>query len=159
EGAVADVGLGVAGDVQGAVGGAGGDAVADGEGSVAAGRYFVGPQFAVDSSEEVGEAVELAAGAVAPIDHRVLEADSVGVPPAAEDVAVHGEVVADDVEVPGGGEQVERFVDVALSQRFGSGAVMGVLEPGGGGQLGGEAGVAFAQDPEHAPGQIGRAHV
>ena len=41
----------------------------------------------------------------------VVEAVLVCVPPAAEDVAVHGEVVVDDVEVPGRGEVVEGVVD------------------------------------------------
>ncbi len=83
----------------------------------------------MDAAEEVGEAVELLAGGVAPVDHGVVETVLVGVPPAAEDVAVHLEVVAHDVEVPGGGEPVERFVDPPFSQGFGGGPVVGVLEP------------------------------
>ena len=65
------------------------------------------------------------------------------------------EVVADDVEVPGGGEPVERFVDPSVAEGFGGGPVVGVLEPVGGGELGGLVGVAFAEDAEHAAGGDG----
>ena len=68
------------------------------------------------------------AGAVAPVDHGVVEAGAVGVPPAAEDVAVQGEVVVDDVEVTGGGEVVEGVVDPSGAEGVGGGAVLRVLE-------------------------------
>ncbi len=97
EGAVAHVGVAVAFDVEVSVGGAGGDAVAGGEAASPAGGDLVVAEFAVHGSEEVGEAVELSAGAVAPVDHGVVVTGSVGVPPAAEDLAVHREVVGDDV--------------------------------------------------------------
>jgi len=58
----------------------------------------------------------------------VFVSGDVGVPPSAEDVAVHGEVVADDVKVSGLGELVERFVDPAVSERLGRCAVVAVLK-------------------------------
>ena len=155
EGAVADVGASVALDVQIAVRGAGGDAVADGEGSISAGPDLLVAEFAVHLAEEVGQAVELAAGAVATVDHRVIQSVSVGVPPVAEDVAVHGEVVADDVEVSGGGQFVEGLIDPTFTESLGGGAVVGVLEPVRGGQLWGVLRVAFAEHSEHAAGGDG----
>ncbi|MCZ7538091.1 MAG: hypothetical protein M5T61_20605 [Acidimicrobiia bacterium] len=74
----------------------------------------------------------------------MVEAVAVGVPPTTEDFSVHGEVIGDDVEVPGCGELVEGFVDPAFAECLGSGAVVGVLEAVGGGQLGGVTFVAFA---------------
>ena len=65
ERSVADVGAAVAVGVEVAVGGAGGDTVADGEAAVVAGDDLVGADLAVDLAELVGEAVELAAGGVA----------------------------------------------------------------------------------------------
>ena len=115
KGTVADVRLALALGVQVPVGGAGGDAVADGESSVFAGDDLLGADLAVDLAEPVGEAVELPAGGVSSIDHRVVESVAVGVPPAAEDVAVHGQIVADDVEVAGGFEVGDRFVDASLA--------------------------------------------
>ena len=43
------------GDVEGAIGGAGGDAVAHGEGPIPAGGNLVCAELAVDSPKEVGE--------------------------------------------------------------------------------------------------------
>ena len=60
--------------------------------------------------------MELAAGAVAPVDHRVVEAVAVGVPPVTEDFSIHGQVIRDDVQVPGRGELIERFVDPSLAE-------------------------------------------
>ena len=155
EGAVADIGVAVAVDVEGPVGGAGGDAVAGGEAASSAGGDLVVAEFAVHLAQEVGKAVELAAGGVAPVDHGVVVAVAVGVPPAAEDLAVHGQVITDDVEVSGCGEGVERGIDVASTERIGGGSVAGVLEPVAGGQFGGDVGVAFAQHPEHPSGGDG----
>lgn len=50
-----------------------------------------------------------------PVDHGVVEPVAVGVPPAAEDVAVHGQVVIDDVEVTGCLETLQRFVDSTVA--------------------------------------------
>ncbi len=119
-----------------AVGGAGGDLVADGELAVAAGVDLLGSDLAVGPTEVVGEAVELAAGGVAAVDHGVVGPVAVAVPPAAKDVPVHGEVVADDVEVAGGGEVVEGVVDAPLSQGLGGGPVVRVGDAVGDGELG-----------------------
>jgi len=100
----------------------------------------------------VGEAVELSSGGVALVDHGVVVAVAVGVPPAAEDVAVHGEVVVDDVEVTGGLETVEGVVDASFAEGLGGGPVVGVEDPVGCGEFGGVGGVAFAEHAEHAAG-------
>ncbi len=63
----------------------------------------------------MGEPVELSPGGVALVDHGVVLTVAVGVPPAAEDVAVHVHVVADDVEVPGRFESVECIVDAPFA--------------------------------------------
>ena len=73
----------------------------------------------------------------------MLLAPEVGVPPAGQDVAIHGEVVGDDVEVPGGGELVERVVDATVAECFGGVTVVGVAEPVGGGEFGGVGGVVL----------------
>ena len=51
----------------------------------------------------MGESVELVSRAVSPIDHRVVVAIMMRVPPAVEDASVQGEVVVDEVEVPARG--------------------------------------------------------
>ncbi len=147
---VADVGATVTLGVEVTVRGSSGDTVADGEVAVVAGDDLVGADLAVDLTELVGEAVQLAAGGVAPVDHRVVVAFVVGVPPAGEDVPVHGEVVVDDVEVPGPLEVIEGVVDPAVAQGFGGRPVVGVTDPMGGDQFGGVALVTLAEHSEHA---------
>ena len=65
------------------------------------------------SSDLAGEAVELAAGVVSPIDHGVVVAVEVGGPPALEHADVKADLVVGDVEPAGGLELLERAVDVA----------------------------------------------
>ena len=60
EGAVADIGVAVAVDVEGPVGGAGGDAVAGGEAASSAGGDLVVAEFAVHMQRQVNEAREIA---------------------------------------------------------------------------------------------------
>ena len=115
EGPVADIGLAIAFGVQVPVGSAGGEAVADREPAFTTGDDLLGADLTVDLAKPVSEAVELASGGVASVDHGVVQPVTVGVPPAAEDVAIHGEVVVYDVEVAGGFEVGERFVDAALA--------------------------------------------
>lgn len=114
--------------VEVAVGGAGGDAVPNSEGATAARGDLIGPEFAVDPAKQMSEAVELAAGAVASVDHGVIEPDAVSVRPPGEDLPIHREVVVDDVQVPRRREQVESFVHVTLAERFRRCAVLRVLE-------------------------------
>jgi hypothetical protein len=79
----------------------------------------------------------------------------VGVPPAAEDLAVHGEVVGDDVEVPGRGEQVERFVDVASRSAWAAARSWGCWSRWVVVSSGVWCRVAFAEHAEHAAGGDG----
>jgi hypothetical protein len=95
EGAVADVGVGLAAGIQVPVGGAGDNAVANGEATVAAGGDLVLADVAGGLEELVDEPVELAAHGVAPVDDGMLPAGLVGGPPAAERLPVEVELVVD----------------------------------------------------------------
>jgi hypothetical protein len=88
------------------VGTAGDDSVPDREAAVASGGDFVGSDLAGGLEEPAGEPVELAAHGIAPVHDGVVEAGLVCGPPAGESLAVVVEFVVDDVEVPGGLEEV-----------------------------------------------------
>ena len=144
--------MGQSGWMEVAVGGAGDDAVTDGERTVAGGGDLVAADLAGGLEELVGEPVELAAHDVASVHDGMLPAGLVGGPPASEGLPVEVEIVVDDVEMPGCVEVVERGGDVARPQGVGGGAVVGIMDPVGDGELGGVGGVVLAEDAEHAAG-------
>ena len=152
EGAVANVGVGLSGWVEVAVGGSGDDAVTDGEATVTAGGDLVAADLTGGLEEPVGEPVELVAHGVAPVHDGMLEAGLVGGPPAGEGLAVEVKLVVDDVEMPGGVEMFQRRRDVARAQGISGGPVVRVADPMADGELGGVGRVVLAEDAEHAAG-------